>query len=425
MLSPIKTTSPSRAWFWAPESNTHVCRERHLFKEYTSFRSSILCSAINGYHTLRSCGIGTVELSINKDHRLSKDGVPSTLRLVDVLYVPSLPFSVIAAEADIGNWTSANAKSYISDTDGNLIAYFQANEKEYTEQSDYNLVRSLVEQGHRSSRPMTELSDIIPVGPVIVLSDHPSYMANNHAIFWHKYEQMRWQTYKRMRQERGLPTHGSTITSSEYAQGTPKRGRSPGPKKLVVPATTTAAATIPGSSPKRARFDDGSAYNPAYNPAEEMWLKSNFGSERVFLEMYRMDAENYKHRCMGRKMVRSIMRRNLDEGSAFLEESFKLPGAEFKYEFMQALHLDSSNNDHWENAAEIIKSCVLPIEPLASKPRRDSGNGHASPHSQGLSVKHLKEQFSQFLVGNEGTLPTPGGPTKTGMPCDKVRAMPY
>lgn len=267
---------------------------------------------------------------------------------------------------------------------------------------------------------MTELSDSA-VGPVIVLSDHPSYRANNHIIFWHNFEQMRWQTYKRLRQERGLPTHRSTMTSSEYAQGTLKRERSSDPNELVAPTAPTAAATIGESPRKRAKFNDDSKYNPA----EEMWLKSNFGSERKFLEKYKLDPENYKHRLAGRRMVRSIILHNLDEGGVLLEESFKLPGAELKCEFMQAFHLNSSKTSDWENAAEIMKSCILPITPQASESIKCSDNELVSHPSLGLSVIDLKAQLSQFLVGKEGVLSTPGGPAKMGILSDKVGATPY
>ncbi|RYC56922.1 hypothetical protein CHU98_g9290 [Xylaria longipes] len=384
-LSTHQHPEPRPAWFWSCDSEA---------QEYTHFNSKILCWSLNGYYELLVYGVGTVELAIKNPPSLSNQNSQHILHLVDVLYVPHLPFNVIAAKLDIGDWTGARANSFIYDNDRNLVAYFQANRYGLVGESNDHSVNSLVELSGRSARSVMELSDG-PVGPVgsvvapsdgpaghtIDLSDHPSYSVGKAVIAWQGYERLRWQTYKYMRRDRAIPTHSTTRINTEYAPRPPKRGictsnngnkpssNSTEPNDCT---TTSTNATDAQGPRKKVKFTKDTGDEPPYNSTEKLWLESAFGSEPNFLKMYGLNPDNARHRNEGRRLtrvmisLRAMISHDSDKEGVLDGEMQRQPESKpesnpdsshpsFKFSSNQLKNVD------WDKTESILRKCVFSL----------------------------------------------------------------
>ncbi|TRX98437.1 hypothetical protein FHL15_000511 [Xylaria flabelliformis] len=358
-------------WFWSSDSTAHV-------------------------H-----GIGTVELVV-KDRPGVSDKTPlRILRLVDVLHVPNLPVNVIAAQPEIGDWISPKINSYIYDNDKNLVAYFPFNQNRLLGEPG-DSVKHLLETSEQSAMSLVEPCVRLDkhIGPVaapsnypvecrIALADFPSYYVDRQIISWKEVEQLRWRTYKCMRQESALPTHDPTTSNAEDARKPRKRMRITSNNGNGAPSNSAEAgasrtAQHAQNSHKKVKFNDNLAVkSPPYSSSEFEYLREN-GLLKPG------DAE---HRNGGCSSAGATVPIELDEGDE--ECTFEViqsqsdpdasrrngkPSqvtdkeyAEYMRErypnidkFFEARQLDISKAGDWDKAHSIMRSCISSPVPAPS-----------------------------------------------------------
>ncbi|KAI0487367.1 hypothetical protein F4859DRAFT_525524 [Xylaria cf. heliscus] len=417
MLGANEQAENSPSWFWSCDSEAHACKDKSLFKEFTTFYSKVQCWSLTGPSELAVCGVGTVELSIQQPSSPPNQTSQKVLYLVDVLYVPRLPFNIIAAKLDISDWTVARANSYIYDSDKSLIAYFQTNRNEVIGESDGQSIRSLIELSHLPTGSMIELRDVLArlgvkpsadlAGHAIALSDHPSYTVGKPVISWEKAERMRWEAHKYMRRDSAILTYDSTNNNIKSTPNCLKRERISSTGSNAPTTTTNAQKAI-----KRVKFND-TREEPPYSLAEKMWLKSTFGSESEYLKRHGLNPNNIKHRNEGRRMARAVIFRDLghngvpsDDIMEFELESNPddsqpnnmLSSMDLKCirknwanvaSFMEALGLQIGKEDDWEKAASIMRSCFFPTVPQDAKSREGSASPSPAEKEATNSVSKL------------------------------------
>ncbi|KAI1755800.1 hypothetical protein F4782DRAFT_527156 [Xylaria castorea] len=402
-LSTDQHPEPNPAWFWSGDSAAHACMDRTLFKEYTKFVSKVLCSSLNGYYELSVLGIGTVELGIKNKPSLSDKAPQNILRLVDVLHVPHLPFNVIAAKPDIGDWASPRANSYIYDNDRSLIAYFPVNGIELAGEPG-DSVRSLLELSEQSGvsliepccgpdRPVGSVAapSDCPAGRAIALSDHPSYSGGKQIISWQTLEQLRWRTYKCMRQESAMPTHSPTRIDTACAHNPLKRVRGKRDTENGARFNSTKL-----NEPKVAQHAENSCKKVKFNDDIGVEPPPHSGSELEYIKVNGLKLVDVEHRNGERRKAGAILSHDPDEedeeGTLVEDMEYRsTPDAsrrspQFSIDhlrwinkhwgnvgiFMDALQLDIRKEADWDTAESIMKSCVLPPKTPDSKSGKNS-----------------------------------------------------
>ncbi|KPI35654.1 uncharacterized protein AB675_4748 [Cyphellophora attinorum] len=85
-------------WIWLANANVHVAASRGWFKTYTAFKSKVKTSPRRNSSSFRDVvGIGTVEISVQRDPKLTGRGSQSVLVFEDVLHVPGFVCNVLGS----------------------------------------------------------------------------------------------------------------------------------------------------------------------------------------------------------------------------------------------------------------------------------------------------------------------------------------
>ncbi|KAH9885335.1 hypothetical protein F4778DRAFT_761142 [Xylariomycetidae sp. FL2044] len=89
-------TSPIRSrWVFANAANVHACKDAGCFQDYMPFPSFAISSVRSAQPSMLVLGIGVVELPVKKSPHSSGSGGHTTLRLTNVLHIPSLDCNII------------------------------------------------------------------------------------------------------------------------------------------------------------------------------------------------------------------------------------------------------------------------------------------------------------------------------------------
>ncbi|KAI1178855.1 hypothetical protein F4777DRAFT_593523 [Nemania sp. FL0916] len=305
-------------WVWNPKSDAHVCHDRECFKAYTPFESEVSCMFWEGYQTFAVAGVGTVEMPIKNLHQNSNNDSRTILRITDVLHVPELPYNVIASTPVSASWALS---------DKTTCGYIYDREK--SAQSLPHCFRILGTSVHfEGGGPYYLEKTLKPLS---------SLQLQNQAIKWSASERQRWQCHTLETQDPGAQ---------------PNMG--------------------PGDGDRSVQEE------PPYSSAEKMWLRATYGTECLFLRMYGLDPFRPEHRQEGREVARAIILAK-EKGDGLVEEYERedqpwpdhpesdriFSPDEFDYivkrwgsicKFMQALCLDTGNQDHWESATWLVRA---------------------------------------------------------------------
>ncbi|KAI1744545.1 hypothetical protein F4680DRAFT_468476 [Xylaria scruposa] len=364
------------AWCWSGNSTAHACTDKDLFKEYTRFTSKILYWSLNGYYELSVQGIGTIELGIKNRPGVSDETPQRILRLVDVLHVPDLPINVIAAQPDIDDWISPRINSYIYDNDKNLVSYFPVSPNrlfgepgdsvrhllETSEQSAMSLIEPYVSLD-RLSGSMAEPSNY-PVKRRIALSEFPSFEVDRQIISWKEVDQLRWRTYKCMRQDNAMPTHDSTTTNIEDPRKTLKRMR-------------RASNTRNGAPPNSTEPGASRTAQHAHNSAKKVKFDRNAGRRKSGAP-FSLDSDDEDR---GVPLAEENRIRAIERYVKHMKE--KYPNID---KFFEARQLDMYKAGDWDKAHAIMQSCIsTPDDKPKNQVPAPSVNGVMKPSMNGVT----------------------------------------
>ncbi|KAI0548484.1 hypothetical protein F4679DRAFT_585475 [Xylaria curta] len=352
----LSTDQPSKpkplAWFWSGDSTAHACTDKDLFKEYTKFTSKVFCWSLNGYRELSVQGIGIIELGIQNRPGVSDKTPQRILRLVDVLHVPDLTINVIAAHPEVDHWISPKINSYIYDNDKNLVAYFPVNQSrlfgepsdsvnhllETSEQSAMSLIEPYVSLD-RPIGSMAESSNY-PVKHPMALWDFPSFGADRQIISWKEVDQLRWRTYKCMRQESAMSTHNSTTTNTEDARTPLKRARCTSNTGNGAPSTSTEP------------YASG-AVQHARNPPKKVKFNRNAGRRNLGAPFSLDSDDEDEGGALAKESRSNKPSRTLKKYVQQMRE--KYPNI---YKLFKARQLDMYKAGDWDKAYAIMQSCT-------------------------------------------------------------------
>ncbi|RMZ81743.1 hypothetical protein DV738_g2120, partial [Chaetothyriales sp. CBS 135597] len=179
----VASSSPSDLlcpnWVYSAASNSHVCKNRGWFTEYTPFKSWV--------HNIYSLdfimdvvGVGVVVLRVKKGPNRTGPDAHADLVLKEVLHCPSSLCNIIGLPDDfketyyVKSDRMGETMGRIKDKDGRSVAYFGSKDRMF----------------------QVQLSEP-PVGPVV----GPSVIEGDWALtvnaFWFEKERARWEDFKK------------------------------------------------------------------------------------------------------------------------------------------------------------------------------------------------------------------------------------
>jgi hypothetical protein len=149
-----------------------VAKNRGWFTEYTPFKSQLNGSGVDG-RGLSVEGVGTVEIPTVRALDRSGPSIHTTLRLTNVLHVPSCLCNIIGRPENDGSFTFELPQG-LNGTDGQRIACFEPNRGLFI-------------------LKLSEPSAGREVGPKVIVPE------SNYFIFaeWSDNERKKWEEYRR------------------------------------------------------------------------------------------------------------------------------------------------------------------------------------------------------------------------------------
>ncbi|KAG7289124.1 hypothetical protein NEMBOFW57_005487 [Staphylotrichum longicolle] len=262
MASSSTATLPCPDWVLSSNSDVHVARDRSWFTTYTPFQTYITSHSGDSVDAI---GVGDVVLPVKLFPHLHGKRAHGTLRLRNVLHVPSALCNIVGgpvtddyAGMQLGGLGDSGRDAVIMDIDGRRLAYFT-----------------------RARFWVVKLSGP-PVGPVVGRSSWVGDCAYMVHAFWTQTERQKW-----------------AAAGSDSAPPSSQTNRAETYQGPVVPRKRKAQ----------------SSSEPPYTKEEKDWLKWNWKGEYKFLTAHELRIHVPDDREEGRRIIRAMMEQDGDEHS--------------------------------------------------------------------------------------------------------------